>query len=366
MVIDAESRQALEFESDSHQPVLSVYLNVDPDRRAGDKAKLALRNLLTKAAEAHPEADPEDARRMQNYLEMGYNRQGRSLLLCSCAARDFWWAKSFMVPVEDHVYVGRRPYVRQLVQLRDIYACYGVIHVDQEGARLYLFNMGVLEQAEGTLGEEVKQHKAGGWANPRYQRREAGVAHQNLQDAAEMAEAFYRANDTRHLLLAGTEKNVARFQELLSRRLRDMVAGRFAAGANATPAEIGEKALKLARQAGQADAQAMADRVVDTLHKGGNAVAGLSATLTAVQEGRAQQIVVLADFAHPAYRYVESGYIVTDLGDSQELGSGRVQELPDAVESVLRRALVQEIGVTILAAHAELEKLGKIATLTRY
>jgi peptide chain release factor subunit 1 len=366
MVIDLDVRQAIDFESDTQNPVLSVYLNVDPDRRAGDKGKLALRNLLTKATEANPEANPEDAKRMQNYLEMGYNRQGRSLLMCSCAARDFWWAKSFMVPVEDFAYVGRRPYVRQLAQLLDIYGRYGVIHVDQEGARLYLFNMGVLENAEGHFGEEVKQHKAGGWSNPRYQRHEAGVAQQNLQDAAEMAEEFYRATDTRHLLLAGTEKNVARFQELLSHRLRAMVVGRFAAGANASPAEISEKAIKPVRKAGLEDAQALADQVVDAVHKGGSAVAGLAETLTAVQEGRAQQIVVLADFARPAYRYVDSGYIVLDLGDDQELGSGRVQELPDAVESVLRRAMVQGIGVTILKAHEGLDQLGKIATLTRY
>ena len=362
MVIDQEIRQVLDFETDTQHPILSVYLNVDPDRRSVDKIKLALRNLLAKT----PDVDPDDAKRMQNYLEMGYNRQGRSLVMCSCAARNFWWARSFMVPVEDFGYIGRRPYVRQLAQMMDIYARYGVIHVDQEGARLYSFNMGVLENAEGYLGEEVKLHKAGGWANPRYQRSEAGVAQRNLQDAAEMAEEFYRASDTRRLILAGTEKNVARFQAMLSHRLRGMVVGRFAAEANATPAEIGEKAIKLVRKAGKDDAQEMADRVVTTVHKGGSAVAGLAETLTAVQDGRALQVVVLSDFAHPAYRYVDSGYILLTLGDDQELGSGRVQELPDAVESVLRRALGQGIGVTILDTHEGLEKLGKIAALTRY
>ena len=62
----------------------------------------------------------------------------------------------------------------------------------QEGARLFLFNMGVLESVDGYLGEEVKQHRSGGWANPRYQRHEAKQARENLQEAAEMAEEFYR------------------------------------------------------------------------------------------------------------------------------------------------------------------------------
>lgn len=362
MPIDPEVRQALEFESDTHHPLLSVYLNIDPDRRSVDRHKLALRNLLNNVEGA----SPDDTKRIQNFVEMGYNRQGRSLVMFSCVAQNFWFAKSYMVPVEDFAYVGRRANVRQLAQMMDTYARCGVIHVDQEGARLYLFTMGVLEAVDGYLGEEVKQHKAGGWASPRYQRHESGVAQQNLQDTAEMAEEFYRANDTRQLILAGTEKNVARFQALLSHRLRDMVVGRIAAGANATPAEISEKAIKRAREAAATEAQALADEVCDVVHKGGKAVAGLAEALTAVQDGRAYQIVVLADFAHPAYRFVDSGYILLDLGDDKELGSGRVQQLPDAVESVLRRALAQDIGVTILDQHAELAKLGKIAAFTRY
>ena len=112
--------------------------------------------------------------------------------------------------------------------------------------------------------------------------------------------------------------------------------------------------------------RALADRAVDMVHKGGAAVAGLAATLTAVQEARAQHVVTLADFAQPAYRFVDSGYIVLDLESEEELGSGRIQELPDAVESVLRRALGQDVGVTILAEHAGLAQVGKIAALTRY
>jgi peptide subunit release factor 1 (eRF1) len=362
MYIDPDVRQALEFESDTQTPVLSVYLNVDPDRRSVDRYKLALRNLLANCEGA----SPDDCKRIQNFVEMGYNRQGRSLVMFSCAAQGFWLAKSYMVPVEDAAYVGRRPNVRQLAQMMDTYARCGVIHVDQEGARLYIFTMGVLEAAEGYLGEDVKLHKGGGWASARYQRHETEIAKQNLQDAAEMAEEFYRDTDTRHLLLAGTEKNVARFQELLSHRLRAMVVGRFAAGANATPAEINEKAIKLTRQAAASEAANLADQVVTTVHKGGTAVAGLAEVLTAVQDGRAMQVIVLSDFSHPAYRFVDSGYILLDLGDDQELGSGRVQELPDGVESVLRRALAQGIGVTILDQHAGLTKLGKIAAFTRY
>jgi peptide chain release factor subunit 1 len=362
MSIDLEIRQAIEFEGDTKEPVLSVYLDVDSQRRSPEQFKAALRTLLNQVKEA----PAEDVKRIQNYIEMGYNRQGRSVVLFSCSARDFWWAKSFMAPVEDAVFLGRRPNVRQLAMLLDTYSRYGVIHVDQEGARLYLFHMGELESVEGHLGEEIKLHKAGGWSAPRFQRHESGVARHNLQEAAETAEEFYRNIDTRRLLLAGTEKNVARFQALLSNRLRQMVVGGISVTANATPASISQKALEMVRKSAEAEAAAKAGAIVENIRRGGLAVAGLAETLTAVQEGRASHVAVISSFAQPAYRFEESGTILLELDEDAEFGSGKLQELPDAVESVLRRAMVQGIDVTIVDSYPELEKLGSIAAQTRY
>lgn len=354
-------QQVVEFENHEH-PVLSVYLNVDSQQRSVDSYRLALRNLLNKAGKA----DKVDIERIQNYIEMGYNRQGRSIVMFSCMAADFWWAQSFQMPMDDKVFVFYRPYIRPLARLLDTYDRYGVIHVDQEGARLYAFHMGNLESANGYLGEEVKLHRAGGWSAQHYQRQEVQQARQNLQDAAEMAEAFYRETDTRHLILAGTEKNVARFKDLLSHRLRTMVVGQINAGANATHGEIRDEAQALVRQAADEEATVLTDQVITTARKGGNAILGLAETLTAVQTGRAQHVVVLGDYEQPAYRFVDSGYILLELNEQSELASGKIQSLPDAVDSVLRRAMAQGIGVTILDQHAGLAAAGKIGALTRY
>jgi peptide chain release factor subunit 1 len=361
MLTDQEIRSLVEFESPD-APVLSVYLNVDPRQRSADAYRLALRNLLDDAENA----SPEDRERVYNFVEMGYNWQGRGLAMYSCAAKDFWWARAFPVPVQDFGFVSFRPYVRQLASLQDKFERYGVIHIDSEGARLYLFDMGVLQAADGYMGREVKLHRAGGWASARYQRHEKGQAIQNLQDAAEMAEEFYRGAGTRRLILAGTDKNVAQFKELLSNRLRSMVVGSFAVQANASPSEISERALELMQRAEEADDRAVADHIISLSGQGGNAVLGLANTLTAVQEMRAERIAVIGDFAQPAYRFVDNGLIVLEISEDGDLGSGRIQPLPDAVESVIRRSMAQGIGVTILDEHKGLKERGSIGALTRY
>ncbi len=361
MLSDVDVRQLVEYESHEH-PVLSVYLNVDPQQRTVEQYKLALRNLL----DGGKDASPEDVKRVQNYVEMGYNRQSRGLVMFSCMAGDFWWAQGLQTPVADSAVISFRPYVRQLATLMDTYVRYGIVHVDQEITRLYLFHLGHLEAAEGYMGEEIKPHRSGGWAAQRYQRREAGYARQNMQDAAEMAEDFFRQTATHHLILAGTDKNVAAFRELFSHRLRGMVVGQISAKATATPAELREKALEIVNSVATAEANTLVEQVFALTQTGGNAVLGLTETLTAVQNGRAAHVVVLNDYVQSAYRFVDSGHILLDLNEQSDLQSGRVQPLPDAVESVIRRAMLQGIGVTILNGHAGLAKAGKIGALTRY
>jgi hypothetical protein len=361
MLTEQEIRAAVEFESHEHS-VLSVYLNVDPNLRSVEQFKQALRTLLAKV----DKAEAEDVKRVQSFVEIGFNRKGRGLVMFSCANADFWWAQTLNVPVEDAIFTSFRPYIRQLAYLLDTYQKYGVIYVDQEGARLHLFHMGNLQSIDGYLGEEIKQHRAGGWAAQRYQRHETQQARQNLQEIAEQAEAFYRETDTQHLILAGTEKNVAVFKELLSNRLRAMVIGRIAAAPNASPAEIQERALALVQQAAQQSAKEYADNLVAQVRANRYAVNGLVNTLTAIQNGRAEHVVVMANYAQPGYRFVDSGLILLELNEDVELGSGRIQELPDAVESAIRRALLQSVPVTLIDNHPELEQIGKIGALTRY
>ena len=145
-----------------------------------------------------------------------------------------------------------------------------------------------------------------------------------------------------------------------------MVVGQINVAGNAGIAAVRDKALELAQGAADQEAQTTADQLITIARKGGNAVLGLAETLTAVQNGRARHVVTLADFAQPAYRFVDSGFILLELSDDHELGSGKLQKLPDAVDSVLRRAMAQQIGVTILDKHQALYDAGQIGAITRY
>ncbi|MEZ4580591.1 MAG: hypothetical protein R3A10_02845 [Caldilineaceae bacterium] len=152
MFTDVEVRQAVEFESATH-PVLSIYPNVDPTGVRPKSTNPALRNFLTR-----PRGLIQDVKRMQNYVEMGHNWQGRGIIMFSCEVEGFWWANSLIVCPG-----GQRRRWGGGLMCANWLRCWtherAASSTWTRRARLYVFNMGVLEAVEGSQGEV--RHKAG-------------------------------------------------------------------------------------------------------------------------------------------------------------------------------------------------------------
>lgn len=344
-------------------PVLSLYLNVDPLQRTTDTYKLALRHLLDSVDGVVPK---EDRARVERYVELEYDWQGRGLACFSCAAEDFWQAFPLRVPVDDQVFVGRRPYLKPLSDLLDTYTRYGVVLVDREGAHVFLFHLGELEDVAGVAGEDVKRHKQGGWAAARFQRHEEETAYRTLKEAAEMVSDIVRRGQCRYLILGGTDENVARFAEVLPKHVQPLVVGTMNVDITASPAEVGEKSLAVIHQANAARKQALVDQLVTTAAKGGPAALGLKDTLMAVYAGRAHHLVVDDEAMAEAYRCDHCGYVDVEAAEACPLCGSSLRKLPDAVDSMVRWALTQGIDLTVVSSKEQRVDAGFVGALLRY
>lgn len=363
MLNEAALQELLEFQATDSAPVLSLYLNVDPHRRTSDSYRIALRHMLDSVSE---QAQRKDRERIERYVDMEYDWQGRGLACFSCVTDGLWHNFPLMVPVEDTVFVGLRPYLKPLGDLLDTYARYGVVLVDREGAHIFLFHMGVLEGVSGVVGEDVKRHKQGGWAAARYQRHEDQAAYRNLKDAAEMTVEFVRNGECRRLILGGTDANVARFSALLPKDVRKAVLGSINVEMTAPPAVVGETSLALIRDAAAASKAELVDQLITAVAKSGPAVAGLKDTLTAVYAGRAHHLLLDNDFSAPAVRCDNCGYVDVEVQDTCPLCGSALRLLPDASDSLVRWAIGQGIELTTVADSPQLKEAGSIGALLRY
>lgn len=347
-------------------PVLSVYLNTDPRQGNADAYRLRLRNLL-KRATLH-----EDAEAVQAYFDREYDWSGRGVAVFSSQAAGFFRAYPLGVPVRDWLWEGPRPYVRPLAALWDAYGGYGVVLVDKQGARFFLFHLGMLEEQEGVLGEEVRHTKRGGGSQaPGRRGGTAGltnyadeVAERNLREAAEAAVEFFTAHKVRRLLIGGSEENVATFRQFLPKAWQSLIVGTFPMDMRASHAEVLEKALALGEEAERRREEALARQIHTLAAKGGAAVTGLDETLGAIHEGRVHILLVEEGYRAEGYRCTNCGFLTT-LNQAQcPFCQSAFEAIPDAVELAVRQVLEQGGEVEIVPHN--LEEIGHIGALLRY
>jgi hypothetical protein len=362
MITQAKLQQLIDFEPTEH-PVLSLYLNVDPSRRSKDKYMLWLRNYLK---EVSGQADSADIERVERFFGFEYDWQGKSVACFACTQAGLWQVFPLAVPMEDGVFVRDLPHVKPLTDLMDRYEPYGVALVDREGARLFQIQMGQIVETAGTLGEETKRHKQGGWAAQKLQRHEDVQASHNLRSAANVAIDFFQQRQSRRIVLAGTDETVSQFYGLLPRAWQDKVVGTLPMDMNASETEVLAKSWAIVEKAHVDEQAALVERIITSAAKGEGAAVGLAATLSALQEERVHTLVMDEGFSAPGYRCCQCGYVAAVQEDDCPYCSGEMVHVDDAVEYAVKRMLELGGHVESVRNNSDLIESGSIGVLLRY
>jgi len=363
MITEQDLQRLVDFESE-FPPVLSLYLNVDPTQQTVEEYKLTLRSLLKRAS---GRAAKEDVNRVERYIDFEYDWQGKGLALFSCVQREFWHPYSLPVPVPNQIAVSRRAYVKPLTDVLDEYGHYGVVLVDREGARLFLFHLGELVETAGTLGEDIKRHKQGGWAAQRYKRKADEQALQNLKAAAEFTAQFCESGRCNRLILGGPGDVVPQFYNLLPKALRDQVAGTISVGMAASETEVRDLSIAAIREAVRESDRKLVDQVITAARsKGGLGVIGLDDTLGALQEFRIHTLVLHEGFSAPGHRCSHCGYISAQALAKCPYCESEMFPVEDVVDTAVRRAIEAGMEVEIVRDSPELVEAGSIGATLRY
>ncbi|MBM4464822.1 MAG: hypothetical protein FJ014_04520 [Chloroflexi bacterium] len=370
MFSEEDLQELVDFHSEE-APVLSLYLDVDPTKRTTDEYKLVLRGLLK---EVSGQAWRKDIAAVERYFDHEYDWQGKGVAVFSCLEQDFWRAYPLAVPVENHVYVGDRPYIKPLTDVLDTYERYGVVLVDQEAARLFLFQLGELQETIGTIGEEVKRLKHGGGSaagrrggvTGRTGRREEEIAQRNLKEAAELTARFCAGGRCSRIILGGTEQTVALFQEMLPKELQEQVVGSFPIVMTASETEVLDRSLEIIAEVEREREKKLVESAITTAAKGGAGVIGLADTLGAVYEGRVHILLVDEGYKATGYRCEQCGYISAQARTKCPFCDGKVKQIDDAVDLIVREVIDQGGQVEVVRDNPPLEKAGHIAALLRY
>jgi len=367
MLTEQDLQELIAYTPDA--PFLSVYLNTDPSTGAADNHKLALRQLL----KPYHDEVPDDAARIERYIEHEHDWHGRSLILFSCTDDNYFQPFTIAVPVRSRARLLNRPYVKPLAQLLDQYGNYGVALVDRQGARLFHFHLGMLREQEGTLGESIRQSKDGGGSQASGRRggpSEGGspneTADRNIREAAQFAASLFNDNQVRRVLIGGTDANIARFQQELPKVWRSLVAGTFPMSMTAGYPQVLEKAVEIVSQVDREAEEKLVGRVITAAAKGHGGVVRLDDTLTAVHSGQVQTLIVDEGYRAPGFRCSGCGYVTSqDIDTCPFCGSG-FDRIEDAVELAVRHVIRDGGEVEFIHDSEKLLEAGRIGGLLRY
>ncbi len=350
-------------------PILSVYLDVDPMRQTSEAYKLKLREMLKHVERT---ADNADLKAVRHYIDYAYDWSGRGLVLFSRQIEDIWYAFPLAVPVRSKVMVSHKPFISPLVELNGLYGRYAVALVDRHGGRFFLFKMGELVAEEETAGEIIRLTRKGrgssvvgmrGGAGSTG-RKEAEVVQRNLKDVASALGEFCDKHHPRQVLLAGIDRTLAQFQDLVPSKLNSMVAGTFSTDMEATALQIRDLSFALIQELGVQRYKELVDTVRTSAAKGRNGVVGLDGTLSIANEGRVQVLITAHDYHAPGFRCEGCGYLTTQQLEKCLFCGGQFEEIPDAVEAVM--AQVIEKGGTVEVIDEDMMGKIRIGALLRY
>jgi peptide subunit release factor 1 (eRF1) len=279
-------------------PVLSLYLNMQPDQHGRDSFDTFLRKELADRIRTYGAEGPEhqslqrDANRIRAYVE-GVEPSANGLAIFACSAADLFEAIPLAAPVDEHrLYISDVPHLYPLARLADEYPKYAVLVADTNTARLFVVAANTVAAKATVEGKKTGSHKMGGWSQARYQRR---VQNDHAQHAKEVVAALDRVvkdEQVSSIIIAGDEVIVPLLRAELPKELSDKVVDVMALDIRAPEHEILDATRELMKQKDASSDRERVEALFDAYRSNGLGVVGPEATRLALEMGQVDELLI--------------------------------------------------------------------------
>jgi peptide subunit release factor 1 (eRF1) len=283
-------------------PVLSIYLNTQSNEhgRAADAHAYLERelNTLSKSwavGSASRESFDHDTDRILSYVTARSAEAVNGVVLFACwGAGKFFESIQLAVPVtENLIYVADQPHLYHLALLSDQYPRYAAVLTDANRARIFVFALGQTIDTEEVTGEKVHRVKVGGWSQARYQRRAQNAHLHHAKEVVSRLEHIIHEDKVSRIIIAGDPLAVPLLVAELPSAMAPMVDA-LRLDVHSSEHEVFRATLEKLQDD---DAKSDADKVQRLLNEyrgRGLAVAGVKATLAALEAGQVDELLISA------------------------------------------------------------------------
>ena len=294
VVTRAEVKQLVGFDGHGAR-VLSVYLDLEPERQVTRSYRIVLEDLVKAARapldkQARLDLEAEVAR-VQEWLEKEPPR-ARGLAVFSSSAAGLWATYRLPAHVPDRLSFEIHPLITPLLGLIEDLERYVVALVDKESARLLTVFEGRIESVEAFTDDVPGKHDQGGPAQARLQRHHEDHVLRHVKRVVQRLSERLRDAQFDRLILAGPEEATTEVRDHLSHEVARRLVATVPAEMFATDAEILRMTLEIEQRVERESEDAIVTAVIDASRSNGPGACGVSSTLEAVWLRQVRTLVV--------------------------------------------------------------------------
>lgn len=355
-------------ETESKDPIVSLYMRLSPNARTYNAWEIALKDLTRSAIEqanSSKEAVRAEMQRIEETLHEGLPRTGRGLAFFACQDLDLFEQIGTTLDLPNVVHVGHQPHIRPLARMRDEHDRFVIALVSSFKTRFFFSQIGLVEEVytlkngdPGVTDYASKDQRQG---------IKSELKKTHAKQSAHAADLIVDQLGARHLIYSMPTDLESDFLSALPQSTRAKVSASFACDNSASVAEIAKKAEPVQREVEEREERETLKRIREGVSSG--AVAGLSDTLEMLNQQRVMLLAVDDSQQLSGGIDTSSGMLTTETEGTYPATGGSIQPVDDLVERMLDRAMAQDAELELVrsdAAQKEMAELGPAAAVLRY
>jgi peptide chain release factor subunit 1 len=288
----------------SPYPVVSLYLNTQPNERGRDQHHTFVRKELKVRAATYPPRSSEremldrDLDRITAFLDSSVQPSANGVAIFACDACKLFETVQLDAPIAEHaLYIGDQPHLYPLARLASQYPRYAVLLADTHRTRILVIADGTVQADRAIEGVKTRRTSQGGWSQARYQRHVENYHLQHVKDVVSALEKLVHAEGITSVVVAGDEAVLPILREQLPKPLADMIVDELSLPADAPQADVVRDTRAAMRALDSQTDRDVVDRAIGAYRAGGLGALGADETLLALTNGQVDELLIAASLA---------------------------------------------------------------------
>jgi peptide chain release factor subunit 1 len=363
-------------------PVVSLYLNTQPNEHGRDQYQAFVRQEFKARSRTYPPGSPDresldkDLERINAFLGNELQPSANGVAVFACSAGEMFEAIQMTAPVERHwLYIGDAPHLYPLARIESKYPRYAAVVADTNSARILVFATNELVATEEVVGEKTRRTSQGGWSQARFQRHISNFHMQHAKEIVDALDRIVQQEGITQILTAGDEVILPLLRDQLPKHLSDKIVDHLKLDTRAPLDTILNATIEaMARQNDRSDREKV-EAAIGGYRSGGLGVLGPEDTLDALVKGQVDELLLTAnmdalrDVSNEAVRALANDSTLLEPAVEPAAGGEAAEASPRVVrlaDELVTRAKQTAATVTFIEDETLLQEYGGVAALLRF